>query len=392
MLEVFSGSAEDITKKITNEPIHLLHAQKLCANAKEIGYVSDRLLQLKVCMLQCIMTVFRDFDAAQPLLEDIDNDLNAGLPLAPYYEALLKANKGFLAHNQANHDLAIQFMNESLAILEPYNEHDEEKLRAITNLIQYRAMRGEWVKTENLIENGRKIFKNLSCYSCQCFFIYAWAMVLNDQGKFQQALNVLGEESAYPMLSIEYPPIYQGIVLQKIESLIKLGRFDEANTHAKELKRKLEEFYAKKTAVLGYMLTLKSMSFLRHKNKRPQAFDMINEAIEIYNTSFQGSIKHRAQGRSHLALGKAYATQKDFPNALKAYRMSEHIYNTVLENKKIDDVSELYTDLAILGARMKDEALVHEYLKNHIQIFGRTHPRTKEILLFLSQNGLAVPL
>ena len=41
MLEVFSGSAEDMTKKITNEPIHLLHAQKLCVNAKEVGYSSD---------------------------------------------------------------------------------------------------------------------------------------------------------------------------------------------------------------------------------------------------------------------------------------------------------------------------------------------------------------
>lgn len=39
MLEVFSGPSEAFTTKITREPIHLLHAQKLCKNAKEIGWL-----------------------------------------------------------------------------------------------------------------------------------------------------------------------------------------------------------------------------------------------------------------------------------------------------------------------------------------------------------------
>ena len=338
------------------------------------------------------MTVFRDFDASGPLLVEIDKDIEAGLPLAPYYEALLKVNKGFLAHNQANHELAIQFMNEGMVILAPYEEYKEEKLRAITNLIQYRAMRGEWEKTEGLIEHGKKIIPNLPCESCICFFIYAWAMTLNDQGKFQQALDALNKTNAYPMLSIEYPPTYQGVTLQKIEALIKLGKFDEAQNHIKELEKKLKEFYAKKTAVLAYLLTLKSMVLLRHPRERPQAFEIIKDALEIYDQSFQSSIRHRAQARTHLALGKAYSTQKDFPSALKAYLMSDKIYTAVLKNKKIDDVSDLYKDLVILGAKMRDEAIVHEYLKAHIQTFGRIHPRTKEILLFLNQNGLAVPL
>ena len=140
------------------------------------------------------------------------------------------------------------------------------------------------------------------------------------------------------------------------------------------------------------MLTLKSMVLLRHPRERPQAFQAIKEALEIYNQSFQNPIKHRAQARAHLALGKAYVAQNDFSNALKAYLMSDKIYTTVLKNKEIDDVSDLYKDLVILGAKMMDEAIVHEYLKAHIQTFGRMHPRTKEILLFLNQNGLTVPL
>lgn len=392
MLEVFAGPAEDLTKKITNEPIHLLHAQKLCVNAKEAGYSSDKLLQLKICILQCIMTVFRDFEAAEPLLIEIDKDIEAGFSLTPYYDALLKVNKGFLAHNQANHDLAIQLMNEGMIILAPYEEYKGDRLRVIANLIQYHAMRGENKKAEKFIQPGNKIFKELKSTGHNCFFIYTWAMILNDQGKFQQALDVLNKTNSYPMLSIEHPPVYHGILQQKIEAFIKLEKFNEARKHLREFEQKINEFYSKKSIILAYMLTLKSMVLLRHPRERPQAFQAIKEALEIYNQSFQNPIKHRAQARAHLALGKAYVAQNDFSNALKAYLMSDKIYTTVLKNKEIDDVSDLYKDLVILGAKMRDEAIVHEYLKAHIQTFGRMHPRTKEILLFLNQNGLTVPL
>lgn len=280
-------------------------------------------------------------------------------------------------------------MNEGMTILAPYEEYKEEKLRAITNLIQYRAMRGEWEKTKDLVEQGKRIIPSLPCDSCICFFIYAWAITLNDQGKFQQALDALNITNAYPMLSIEYPPTYQGVTLQKIEALIKLGKLDEARNHIKELEKKLKEFYAKKTAVLAYLLTLKSMVLFRHPRERPQAFEIIKDALEIYNQSFRSPIRHRAQARTHLALGKAYTIQHDFPNALKAYLMSDKIYTAVLKSKNIDDVSDLYKDLAILGVDMEDEALTHKYLNAHTKTFGLDHPRTKEIFHYLDRCKLS---
>ena len=39
------------------------------------------------------------------------------------------------------------------------------------------------------------------------------------------------------------------------------------------------------------------------------------------------------------------------------------MYNKILKEKKIDDVSELYKDLTLLGVKMKDEKIVHTYLK-----------------------------
>ncbi len=88
---------------------------------------------------------------------------------------------------------------------------------------------------------------------------------------------------------------------------------------------------------------------------------------------------------------KAYDLQKDYPNALQHYLISDQIYNNILKNKEIDDVSELYTALALLGAKGEDEELTHKYLKAQVQAFGLAHPRTQEIMLYLNKKGLNVP-
>ncbi|MDP3441510.1 MAG: hypothetical protein Q8T08_01510, partial [Ignavibacteria bacterium] len=313
------------------------------------------------------------------------------LSLSPYYEALLKVNKGFLAHNQANTDLAIQLMNQAMVILDPYEEYKEEKLRAITNLIQYYVARGEWEKTGELIKNGEKLCKNLPCESCICFFLYALSLTLSDQGKFQQALDVINKVNVYPLLSVEYPPIYHGVTLQKIETLIKLGKIDEAKTSLSDLEKKLKEFYGKKTTAQAYVLILKSMVLLRQAEERPQAFEMIKDALEMYNKSFQGQIRHRAQARAHMVFGKAHSINEEHEKALKEYLLSEKIYNAVLKENRIDDVSDLYKELAILGAKIKNEALVHKYLNAHIHTFGHSHPRTEEIILYLDKAGIGIP-
>ena len=64
---------------------------------------------------------------------------------------------------------------------------------------------------------------------------------------------------------------------------------------------------------------------------------------------------------------------------------------TWFKKKNIDDVSELYAALALLGIDMKDDGLTHKFLKAHTNVFGHSHPRTQEILLTLDKNGLVAP-
>ena len=75
----------------------------------------------------------------------------------------------------------------------------------------------------------------------------------------------------------------------------------------------------------------------------------------------------------------------DMPETLDAAELS-----VMGKRKQIDEVSELYAALSLLGQKLKDEALVQRYLKEHIEIFGLEHPRTKEIVLAFDKGRALV--
>lgn len=223
LLEVFSGPADIFIKKVMAEPIHLLHAQKLCENAKEIGYSTSPFLQLKVCIFEILMGPLRDFDAAKLILEQIEKALTLGLELEPYYKALFKINKGFFeSMYNVNYDEAIKNMSEGLAILTPFKQYKGERLRAISNLSQYYALRGEINTANEFIKRGKSVFKQSDSIVQNSFYIFMWAFVLYDQGKFEESLAVLEKAKVYPHLLVEYPTLYHAILHQKIEIFIVL--------------------------------------------------------------------------------------------------------------------------------------------------------------------------
>lgn len=386
LLDVFSGFSEDFVTKVTKEPIHLLHAQKLCKNAKEIGYSSSQLLKLKICLSQCLLGAFRDFETAKTLIEDIDIDIKRGLEIEPYYSGLLKISKGFLASINTHYDEAIQYMNEGLSIFDSRQEYQGESLRAISNLIQYYAMRGESDIAEGLMKKGHKIFQKTKSLVPCCFYLYVCSIILNDLGKFKETDEILEKLENYPELTEEYPTIEHSALIQKAISSMKQGRLKEARAILQDCEAKVKAFFhTRKNMSVSNILLYKNLTNVYENESSAGVIKELYASLDMYKDFFQGDKKQRNQARVYFALGKAYELKNKFKEALKAYQQSHEIYNNILKNKKIDDVSELYTELAILGVKLKDEGLTQKYLNAHIDVFGLDHPRTEKILRHLDQ-------
>lgn len=391
MLEVFSGRSYDFIKKVVKEPIHLLHAKKLCENAQKVGYTSSKLLQLKVCILEFLMGSLRDFEGAKVVLEDIEKDREQGLQLEPYYEAHFKINKGFFETiYNSNNDEAIRNMSEGLTILTSLKKYNEERLRAISNLAQYHALRGEINKAAEFINDGKMTFKKSDSEHYNIFYLFNWSFVLNDQGKFEEAMEVIQKVKVTPQFGADTPTLYHAILFQNLEILIKQRRFEEAQKKLEEYDEIIKKFYQERYKTyrgVGNILYFKSLISLYKGTDAHKIIEYLSEAIKLYNESLRGDKKNRYQARTHLALGKAHALNKDYREALKAYLFSEEIYDAVFKEKNVDDVSELYAELAILGEKLKDEGLTQKYLTAHIDTFGLDHPRTERILKHLDQTG-----
>lgn len=392
MLEVFSGTAEIFTTKITKEPIHLLHAQKLCETANKLNYLTPNLLKLKICIFECLMGGFRNFEDAKIFIREIEQDVVSGLVIEPYYKAILKINQGFLETANVDFDKALAYMKEGLSILTSLKVYRGESLRAITNIAQYYILRGEISLAEEYINRGKRIFTESPSPNYNCLFIFVWSMLLTNQGKLEDSLEVLNKAKKYPHLSADSPTIDHAILNQKIETFIKQERAKEASTALEEYERKTREFFQKKQGkILANILVYRSLILLYEKKNITEVFQNILEAIKSYEELFHGSKVHRNQARAYFVLGKAHLMNEEYEAALNQYLKSEEIYSIALKEKKIDDVSELYKELAILGATLKDEELVHKYLNAHIHTFGHSHPRTQEIILYLDKEGVGIP-
>lgn len=395
LLSIFSGSSEDFIRTVMHQPVHLLHAQKLCKNAKDIGYSSPQLLKLKVCIFECLMGPLRDYEKANALLKDIEEDLKSGLKLEPYFNALFKINKGYFESIfTLNFEEAILWMKAGLSDLTRLNKYSAEQLRAVTNLAQYHLLQGEIDKAAPFIERGKELFQHLKSSAYSGLFLSTWSLSLELQGKYEEALVVLSKERTLPStLRADYPAIIHVLSQQRIDALIRLRKIEKASVLFREYDKELKKFYQGRRSIpIGTTFYLKSLLLLSEKKKLPDVFRHLMEAFNIYKEAFHGEKKHRNQARVHFALGRAYETKKDFTKALKEYLCSEEIYNGILKNKQIDEVSELYTTIAMLGVELKNDALSGKYFKAHLQTFGLEHFRTQSIIHYFYACRLPLPL
>lgn len=269
----------------------------------------------------------------------------------------------------------------------------EEKLRAITVIAQCHVLRGETIQTNSYVNMGKELFTKSKSAAYNSLYLVVSSLFLNDQTCFKDSLELLNKTDTYKNLRTDYPPVYHFVLYQKVETLIKLGRLKEAKETLDHFEDVVMKFFQKRThANLANIYIFKNLISLAQHKLNDKAFDSFKEALKIYETLYHGKENHRNQARAHLTLGKAYIFKKDYTKALESYLLSEKIYNALLKGNKIDDVSDLYKELALLGISLKDDGLTHHYLKAHIDTFGQAHPRTQEILHMLDKNGLVAPL
>ena len=384
--EFFSGRSDIICQRIVAAPEHLLHAQSIFTEARKIGYLSLPLLSLKIHVLDVILCSLRDFEAGKMLLEDISQDqaklTSKSSVLSLEDQALLEADRAFFSSAYlVDHEQALKHGKKSLDLLSRIPNANEETIRVIANLAQAHIMQGELDKGNLLIEKGIPFLERSKSDVYNALFIYAWSLLYVNQGKLEEAIKLVDRyESLFSKIT-DYPTMEIYALFEKAEALAKKGRYTECEKVLTKTEKMISDFFGnRETSTHANLYLSKALNMLNEPRQISQAFSLLNKAIKIYKNTIHGEPKHFMQAFAYFVLGQLYEHQSKPTEAVQAYLQSEAIYDVLLKEKAIDDISRLYAALALLGIKTQDLSMAKLYIQQHIDIFGADHPRTLEII------------
>ncbi len=394
LLESFSGRSDQNAETILKDIAPLLHATKISEEAMRINYYSSTLSSLRIKVFDVLLCGLRDPNKAKVINKHLQEDLKQGIQLSNKDQILYNINLSvFSAMQSSDYKRALDYGTQASDLLGTEGEMYEEKIRLVANLIQYLSLIGNLDQCENLVKRGEDLLPLSQSEAYNALFIFATTMYLLDKGDLHKTINLIVNNKNLLSKLSSYPSIHFYILNQLAEAFLKQGNTRECQKTLKQSEKKALGFYAdKKNTFFANLDVLKAACSFNQPNKFKNSEGFIKQALETYAEILQGEDKHRGQAFAHLMLGKLYALHAHYDQAKKQYLISEEIFEKVLQNKKIDDVSELYKSLATLGVDMQDEALTQKYLDKQIEVFGLDHPKTKEISLYFDKREFILPL
>lgn len=390
----FSNRSDQIVKMILKDTAPLMHAIKISEEADKINYHSTTLASLRVRILDILACDLRDSDKAKIIYGHLQRDSEQGIILPRKDQILYDITLFvFSATSFSDYQKAILHGNKASQLIQEEEEMHEEKMRLIANLIQYHSLIGDLDKCESLVKKGEKLLSLSQSIAYNSLFILATTMYLIDKAETQQAIDLITQNKYLFEEVSAYPIIRLFILNQLAEAYIKQGNIAASLEILKLSEKYGQDFYAhRKNVFFANLDVLKAACHSSNVQQFKNSEALLKQALSTYHELLGGEAKHKKQAFAHLILGKLYALNKHYEQAKEQYLYSEEIFEKLLQNKRIEDVSELYKSLVILGADMHDQVLAQKYLDKQLNIFGFDHPKTTEISLYFDEQKFVLPL
>lgn len=390
----FADKSDTMAEAMLKNNNPLLHLIRISKEADHISHHEKDLAMMRVKALDILMGTIRDIDVGKEVIEHLSKDFQSGIKLSKEDEILYQINLSlFSALGSVDYERSIAHGEKALELLSSEGQMYEEKIRTVSNLIQHHMLSGLSDKCQKLVEIGRKLLPLSQSSADNALYVYATTMFLLDQGEIVKTINLIRSHETLWEQQALYPPIRYFILNQFAEALIKQGDVEEAKNVLSQSEKYSKEFYEQNAQnnFIGKLYLLKAACQLNNPESFESTKALIKKGLSAYEKFHKGGNKHRTEAFGYLLLGKLHHFHKYYTQAKVCYLKSEEVFEKILKNKKVDDVSDLYKQLAILGVDTANEALTHTYLKKQMATFGLEHPKTKEIMIYLDKKGLVLP-
>ncbi len=394
----FSGRSDQNVETILKDNTPLLNVAHLSQEAHLIDFHNPDLTLLRIRVLDVLVGMIRDFATADKIMAHLLKDIEQKVEISKEDEVLNYANMALnAAINSPDYDKAIGFGLKALNLVEAHGNMPEEHLRILSNLIQNHALTGQIDGCDKYIKVGEGIFEDCKADAHKALFILAKNVFLLENGDLDGVIAASHAHKKLWMYLESYPSMRYFILLQLGDAFIKKGDVEEAKMALKISEEFARDYHGanENNMFFGRLHVLKGMCLFADPKALPKVFEeaksSIGKGIKILETSFSGPNKHKSQGFAHMQLGRLYHLNKHYEEAKEQYLKSEAIFDKVLKGKRIDDVSQLYKQMALLGFETHDEKLTHKYLEKLMTVFGVNHYATQNVVLFLDEHRVPLP-
>lgn len=391
--EAFAGRTDEMAERVIKCNSPLLHAIKISTEAYKISYHSPKLTSFRTKIFDLLVGHVRDYEQSKMLAEHLNSDLQNKEKLSKVDE--FRYNGTMFLYNfvfSPDYKTAIIYGKKALELIESEEGMFEEKVRLYANLLQYCSLAGELENSHMYIEKGNSCLPRSESSAYNALYIFAVSMFHNDCCEYDKTIELI--KANKPLLSKQdsYPSIRFFVLNQFAEALAKKGdvaKSLEALAQAEKLGR---EYYPNEdNSFFGKWYALKAACQISNKETYSLAQKSLTKSLKIYEKVYSGTDKHRNQAFAHFMMGKLHYLKRQYVQSKEHFLQSDQIYDRLLKHKKIEEISQLYKFLAVLGVDLKDETLTHIYLRKHVDIFGVDHHNSNEIMIYLDSKGLVLP-
>lgn len=388
------NSSYQLWKALADDRYLEFHLESLLKWAERYHFQSDDLLTLKIKHLHNLYFSKSEFDESAKKIEPIEKEINSNDKLS----SLEKARFLTIAGNKA----AVKYgCNEAISICEKAEQllnnisfpqaREELFFLLVNNLMEFYTNKGDLKKAEEAGKKAELLLPHINYPTYLILYYFMRSFQLLNKGDYKEALTHI-DLAIEKFPSTDFPDhfhLFNKIV--KAEILSRMGELNQALDLATESYNEFKKYYPNDSNFKLFRTEMILAYIYLKQGNLSESKRLINSAIKGLNIVFDKPDENPTQGFSHIILGEIHEKQNDFLKALNAYVKAEEIYNHIFKTVELDDVSYLYKNLAILGEKVKDDFITKKYFHLLLKHFGRSHPRTQEVVDYLVEKGLQVP-
>lgn len=376
----------------------LNHIKKINFHAAKLNQVNQDNITILIRLLEYYVLVTLDYKSANKLIFEITEKINESktkvdeVLLAQFYHA----KSIYYSWCESDKDSAIIEAKKALALLKFYPEQIDNLLNVYLQLTQSYIFKCDvdnamiyLNEAEKLINNGKN-----NNQSVKIVLFYAVKAVYHmNIGDFEKALkeNKLAIEIDHGENIREKSPGELPFYLLESEILLKQGKYQEALDKTKEMLSIAKDFYKDEEHELTSRIMIILSGAAIKLGRLELAKNNISKAIEIMHLTFAENnvtTPDLDMANALVVLGDIQAYEQDYLLANENYLKAEAMFKRLFVGAKTDDVSYLYSRLAINSANLNDRYQVEYYLKAHKDKFGLSHPRTNEIIEYVAKKEM----